>query len=667
MDNPPKYTNALINESSPYLLQHAHNPVNWMPWGSNALEQAQKENKLLLISIGYATCHWCHVMERESFEDEQVADLMNENFICIKVDREERPDVDTVYMEAVQMATGQGGWPLNCFALPDGKPFYGGTYFPKQQWLNVLSSLASDWKNNPQKIIDYAHNLSNSVKNNVLFDLKTDQEFPDKEEMEAIVKRWSKQFDTVYGGMQGAPKFPVPVNLEFLLHYNYFKKDSEIEKHIELSLKKMACGGLYDQVGGGFSRYSTDSRWKIPHFEKMLYDNAQLISLYSKYYSKTKIVFYKEIVEESCAFIKRELTAENGGFYAALDADSEGVEGKFYVWNESTLREILKTDFDWFSKYYHVFPQEMWEGSYVLHSTETIEEFALKENVDPQELKNKLKTIKQKLLIERSKRVRPAMDNKIITSWNCLMIIAYLDAYKAIKNKEYLNEAKKALSYLLANHLKENEIYHTNAKNITGLLEDYALFIKMLLAFYQTTFEEHLLEKAHQLTRFVFKTFIDQTSGLFQQSLAPELFVSKQDTYDSVIPSANSIMANNLLEIGLYYGNPEFMEHAQSMLQKVVRRFVKYPQGLSNWGVLLLKLVYPYYEIAVTGEKALEYVNKLQAQNLLNAIFACSLKQSKIPLLENRYKNNATLIYICEKGACKTPFDNVEKAIECLH
>jgi uncharacterized protein len=375
----PKYTNHLISESSPYLLQHAHNPVNWYPWSKEALTRAREENKLILVSIGYAACHWCHVMERESFENEIVAQIMNKHFVCIKVDREERPDIDQVYMEAVQLLTGHGGWPLNCFALPDGRPIYGGTYFSRENWVNVLSSLEKLYRTQPDGLEQQAEDIKNGMVSNELFPEVKQAETYKPAELQLLYNSWKNDFDTVNGGENKAPKFPMPDNCEFLLMYAHYSGNNEALDHVVLTLDRMASGGIYDHIGGGFSRYSTDMYWKVPHFEKMLYDNAQLVSLYSAAYQKTRIPRFQQVVEETLDFIRRELTSPEGGFYSSLDADSEGEEGRYYVWTKKEIDSILNDDSELFCNYFNVIQQGNWEhGKNILYNTSKVEEFASK-------------------------------------------------------------------------------------------------------------------------------------------------------------------------------------------------------------------------------------------------------------------------------------------------
>ncbi|MFT5386272.1 MAG: hypothetical protein ACI81W_003685, partial [Saprospiraceae bacterium] len=429
------YTNHLANESSPYLLQHANNPVDWHPWGNEALDKAKKNNQLILVSIGYSACHWCHVMEHESFEDTTVAKIMNDNFVSIKVDREERPDIDDVYMSACQLSSGKGcGWPLNAIALPDGRPVWAGTYFPKKQWLEVLDYFIKISAEEPEKLEEYAKNLTGELKSGENIVINTaDQNF-NKETLDEITKAFLKNIDFKKGGRTGSPKFPMPNNYEFLLGQYYHNDDQQALDAVSTTLNKMANGGIYDQIGGGFSRYSTDDLWKVPHFEKMLYDNGQLVSLYAHAYKATKNPLYKKVVEETLDFIKRELTDKSGGFYSSLDADSEGEEGKFYVWTQEEIDAVFKEEKTnkIFKDYYAIVARGNWEDKKnILLRSKDIEEIAKDHKLSVEEITTIIDQAKTTLMAARDKRIRPGTDDKILTSWNALMLIGYIDAYKA--------------------------------------------------------------------------------------------------------------------------------------------------------------------------------------------------------------------------------------------
>ncbi|HFB61375.1 MAG TPA: thioredoxin domain-containing protein, partial [Bacteroidetes bacterium] len=427
-----RYTNHLIHETSPYLLQHAHNPVDWYPWGKEAFEKARRENKLVLVSIGYAACHWCHVMEKESFENEDVAGFMNDHFVCIKVDREQRPDVDHQYMDAVQLLTGRGGWPLNCFALPDGRPVWGGTYFPPKQWMSVLDHLNRLWQNEPQKLKEQAGQLARGIRQNNLLRLSATGRPFKKSDLDKALTSWRRHFDLTWGGSSGAPKFPMPSNYRFLLNQYYHNGDKSLLHYVELSLEKMAQGGIDDHLGGGFARYSTDSRWEVPHFEKMLYDNAQLLSLYAEAYRLTRKPLYKQVVYQTAGFLQRELLSPDGGFYASLDADSEGGEGNFYVWTKKETDSLLGEEAPLFNAAYSVTAAGNWEtGKNVLFVQKDLKTLAGNFHLTPQEAEKRLASCRRKLFEARSRRTRPATDTKVLTSWNALTITGLLSAYGA--------------------------------------------------------------------------------------------------------------------------------------------------------------------------------------------------------------------------------------------
>ena len=661
--------NSLIKESSPYLLQHANNPVNWYAWNDETLALAKKENKLILVSIGYSACHWCHVMEHESFEDEQVATIMNENFINIKVDREERPDIDMVYMGAVQLMTGQGGWPLNCFALPDGRPIYGGTYFPKKQWINVLGNLADLFATNPDKAYEYAAHLTDGLEqleipkvyDGTSFDLLT---------LTNSVYKWKQSFDTEHGGPNRAPKFPLPNNYQFLLNYHFYENDLNVKKHLDVTLTKMAWGGIYDQLGGGFARYSTDVLWKVPHFEKMLYDNAQLVSLYSEAYKQTKNELYKKIVYETIDFVKRELTNPDFGFYSALDADSEGIEGKYYVWQKEELHRLLKNDFELFADYYCVNDIGYWEDeNYVLIRDTEESIIALKHNVSISELQQKIKACNSILLDVREKRVKPGLDNKILASWNGLMCKALADAYLVFEEEDFKTLTLANANYLVKNYCKENgqllRVINNNT-SISGFLEDYAFAIDAFLSVYLITANENWLLKAKALTDYTLKHFYDdkQNTYYFTDSSHEKLVVRKAEWSDNVIPASSSQMAINLYKLSIYFDNTNYRQISEKLLKSVIKEIESYGPGYSNWACLLLQYLKPQIEVVIVGKSVNENLVALYKQSPPNVIFALSDKTSDLPLLKNRYVEGQTLIYVCKNNSCLLPTETVAEALK---
>lgn len=661
--------NNLIKESSPYLLQHANNPVNWYAWNDETLALAKKENKLILVSIGYSACHWCHVMEHESFEDEGVANIMNQHFINIKVDREERPDIDMVYMGAVQLMTGQGGWPLNCFALPDGRPIYGGTYFPKQQWLNVLENLADLYKTNPDKAREYATNLTDGLEKLEMPKANDDNKF-DIKTLQHSVQKWKQSFDAEYGGPNRAPKFPLPNNYLFLLHYNFYENDVIVKKHLELTLTKMAWGGIYDQLGGGFARYSTDVLWKVPHFEKMLYDNAQLVSLYTQAYKQTKNELYKKVVYETIEFVKQELTNDQGGFYSALDADSEGVEGKYYVWEKEELHRLLKNDFEIFVDYYCVNEVGYWEDeNYVLMRDADDSVISLKHNLSVTELHEKITACKHILLQEREKRVKPGLDNKVLASWNGLMCKALTEAYLIFDEEEFKALAITNANYLVSNYCKEKGhlLRVTNNNNsISGFLEDYAFVIDAFLSVYLITANEDWLLKAKELNDYTNTYFYDAKNNtfFFTDSSQEKLVVRKAEWSDNVIPASSSQMAINLYKLSIYFDDLSYRKIAENLLKSVIKEIKNYGPGYSNWALLLLQILKPQTEIVIVGKSVIKKMTELYKQTPPNVIFALSETKSDLPLLKDRYVEGQTLFYVCKNNSCLLPGKTIEEALK---
>ena len=486
--------NLLSQETSPYLLQHANNPVHWKAWNANSLAEAKEKNSLIIISIGYSACHWCHVMEHESFEDQEVAAVMNKNFVNIKVDREERPDVDAVYMKAVQLMTRRGGWPLNVVTLPDGRPIWGGTYFRKQEWMETLGQLQEVYHSNPEKVIDYADKLHEGIQSLSIIEDRNFANTLNQEDLIPLVAKWAADFDWEFGGMARAPKFMMPNNYHFLLRFAFQKNDMKLFDFVNLTLTRMAYGGVFDTVDGGFSRYSVDNKWHVPHFEKMLYDNGQLISLYSDAYKLTKNELYKEVIEKTLVFVERELMNTEGGFYCALDADSLNgenhlEEGAFYVWKIPELKTIIGDDFDLFSQVFNINSFGLWEdGNYVLIQNKNLNDIAKSNNITVSTLQKKKIFWEKILYIKREKRSKPRLDDKCLTSWNALMLKGFVDAYKALENENYLNLALKNANFIIKNlwssdgHLFHN--YKNEKSTINGYLEDYCFVISAFISLY---------------------------------------------------------------------------------------------------------------------------------------------------------------------------------------
>ena len=676
--NDSKKGNDLVNETSPYLLQHAYNPVNWKAWNEDSLEEAKEQNKLIVISIGYASCHWCHVMEEESFENDSIARIMNDNFINIKVDREERPDVDKVYMNAVQLMTGKGGWPLNCIALPDGKPVFGGTYFTKEQWSKILKDVSKLYKENPQKVEEYAQRVTEGIQTSELITLNKEEAVFKNEEIIAAINLSTEQLDMINGGFKGAPKFPMPNTLDYLLRYQYHFNKPELFKYIKKSLTKMAYGGIYDQIGGGFSRYSVDNRWHIPHFEKMLYDNAQLVSVYSKAYLQDKNELYKAIVKETLAFVNDELNANNGAFYSSLDADSKNEnneleEGIFYTWTKQELKALIK-DYKLFANYYNVNTTGFWENDlYVLIRDQSVTEFAKKNKLTKDELKEKIADWKSILNVARNKRRKPNLDDKILTSWNALMLQGYVDAYKAFDQKEYLNKAVKIAEFILHNQLRSDGGLNRNFKDgkstINGYAEDYATVIQAFISLHEVSLDEKWLIISKEIMEYAIIHFYDSTSGMFFYTSKedPSLIARKTEVIDGVISSSNSIIGNSLFKLGHYFYDQKMIKISKQMLNNLKIEIIKNPMGYSNWLHLMTNFTQPFYEVAVVGKNANTITKEFYKNYFPNILISASNKDSELPLLEFKYIDGETLIYVCVNGTCKLPLADISKAIKSIN
>ena len=672
-----KYTNKLIDQSSPYLLQHAHNPVNWYPWGDEALEKAQLEDKLIIISVGYSACHWCHVMEKESFEDTTVAKLMNDHFVSIKVDREERPDIDDVYMTACQMATGKAcGWPLNAIALPSGEPVWAGTYFPKKEWVKTLQYFLDTRKKEPNKMENYAAQLTQGIKDVDKIDFNIEQQEFTRNDLDNLTRTYLSNIDLKRGGRIGSPKFPMPNNYEFLLSYYHLSQDEKALKAVETTLNNISDGGIYDHLGGGFARYSVDADWKVPHFEKMLYDNAQLISLFSKAFQLTKNPEYKTIVEETTGFIFRELTNPEGGFYSSLDADSEGEEGKFYVWTKEEIDAIItdKKLNKIFCEYFEIKANGNWEKTNILHRRKSDKEVADKNKIGLDRLDDIIVEGKSLLFEARKKRERPGLDDKVLTAWNALMIRALTDAYRALGTQEYLNAALKNIAFLEQRMLKENGRLNRNYKNgnsvINAFLDDYALMINAYVGLYEVTFNEEWLFKAQNLADYAVVNFYNVRTGMFNYTskIDPPLVARKMELADNVIPGSNSSMARGLFYLATYLDNRDFMDKAKQMMHNMKETILSSasPNFYSNWCQLYLDLVNPPYEVAIVGENY-ENLRKIMMQHYLpNALFLGGKEEGKLKLLENKKQEGETMIYVCQNKVCKLPVMEIPKALALM-
>ena len=668
-----KHTNKLINETSPYLLQHAHNPVDWHAWNPETLEKAKTQDKMLLISIGYSACHWCHVMEKESFEDETLAGIMNENFICVKVDREERPDVDAVYMNAVQLIHGTGGWPLNCFALPDGRPVYGGTYFKPQQWEVLLKNLADLYQNRRNELVEQASQILDGINQDNLIGAETDGNALYGDVLDKALLRWRKNFDLKHGGSAGAPKFPMPGSIQFLLQYAHTTADRELMDYVELTLDKMMMGGIYDQVGGGFSRYSVDAEWKVPHFEKMLYDNAQLINLYTIAYQVTGRNLYLETAKATADFVLRELTSAEGVFYAALDADSEGEEGKFYVWTTEEFDQCLGDDASLIKAFFEIENEAHWEhGKHVLMCKHHPETFAELKGLSVEDFTKRLTQAKQVLYGEREKRVRPGLDDKSLTSWNAMMIKALAGLSLVANDEKYLEAALRAADLIVARVVQPDGSIWRNYKNgqatIAGFLEDYAHFADAALELFQVTMDEKWLSLADQLAGYATEHFYDKKEKMFwfTSDSASDLVSRKKEVYDNVIPSSNAVMGHVLFKLSIITENAAYDEMARSMAAKTAGHVEQYAPSLYRWAQLMLELSGRFYEVVITGPEAGNYLNRMYAHAFPGKMVIASENSSELPVFKNRFVQGKTLIYVCHNRVCSKPAETVEKAQEQL-
>jgi len=684
--------NHLQYESSPYLLQHAHNPVDWYPWKEEALQRAKKENKPILVSIGYSTCHWCHVMERESFEDQEVAAYMNEHFINIKIDREERPDLDQIYMETCQAITGSGGWPLNCFLTPDGRPFMAGTYYPpfpshnRPSWFQILMHMEKVFREEREKVEDQANRLLDLVKgsNNAFYssglELKGEDSPWTSDLFTGFYQNIKARFDSIDGGFGGAPKFPPSMTLSVLLAYYYESQDEEALQHLQFTLGKMIRGGLYDQLGGGFARYATDKAWLIPHFEKMLYDNALLLGIMADTYRETKEPILAETIADTIAFLEREMLHPEGGFFSALDADSEGVEGKYYVWAYSEIIELLGQPGQLFCEYYQVNPSGNWEGTNILWQTSAPDQFAEAKGLNREQWRKDLDEMRQTLLAERQKRIAPGLDDKILLSWNALMCTNLVKVYQATGISHYADLARKNMNFLELHFRQEDGRFsHTGKFNgaswetqYSGFLEDYAYLIEAMLAVYQLDFDKSWIGKAADLCERVLQDFVDLDSGLFYftEEGQKDIPIRKVEVFDNASPSGNSTMLRNLLTLGTLLERPAWKKKALEMGEKMLDGIQKYPSSFTNWILGLRTIIYPPKEIAIVGTDAVLMARDLQNKRLQNYLLMSDVgADSNYPLLAQKESgpNGTGRIYICENFVCESPVSTLEEALVRLN
>ena len=677
--------NKLIHETSPYLLQHANNPVEWYPWGNEALQKAIDEHKPILVSIGYSACHWCHVMEHESFEDEETAAIMNKYFINIKVDREERPDIDHIYMDAVQAMTGSGGWPLNVFLLPDKRPFYGGTYFPprrmynRNSWKDVLLGISRAYSERKREIENQAENITQHLPSANTFGVnKTavqDELFAEKT-LQAIAENLLAHEDAEWGGFGNAPKFPQTMSITFLLrHYHFTKHQPSLDCAL-LSLDKMYMGGLYDHAGGGFARYSTDKKWQVPHFEKMLYDNALLLSTYAEAYQLTKKKEYAAIIEKTIAFTEREMLSPQGGFYAALDADSEGEEGKYYVWDKKEIDELLGgEDSRIFCKVFDVKEAGNWEHTNVLWMPVALPSVAESLNIPLEELAVKVEYLSSVLLKERNKRIRPGLDDKILLGWNGLMITALCKCYAALGNSRYLHLAENAIGFIEENMKGDDGRFAHSYKEKRHIqyafLDDYASLLEAYIHLQEVTGKQEYLIRARFLTEFVMTNFDDEGSSLFfyTQEDQQDVIIRKKEVYDGATPSGNAQMSFVLSYLSGVFGIQDWMEHARLMLKEAGGSIIKYPSSFAYWAAVLYRLVLPVYEIAITGNHYRPLLKELLNEYIPHRVLQSAEGANDLfPLLKGKTAaTDETLIYLCTDYACRQPVKTVKELLESMN
>ena len=670
-----KHTNRLIHETSPYLLQHAHNPVDWFPWGEDAFKLSREQDKPILVSIGYSACHWCHVMERESFENEEVAKIMNEHFINIKIDREERPDIDAIYMDAVQTMTGSGGWPLNVFLTPDKKPFFGGTYFPPRQafnrssWTDVLMGVAAAWRDKKTSVEAQAISLIEHLdKSNRFGVTNIDTDNLSVTHSTAMYEQLMKSADRVWGGFGGAPKFPQTFSSNFLLQYHHYTNNQEALHQALLNIDKILQGGIYDHLAGGIARYSTDKEWLAPHFEKMLYDNALFLILLCDAYQLTGLEKYAEAIHHIISFANNELLSKEGCYYAALDADSEGVEGKFYVWQKSEVYELLGNDAALFCEYYDITDEGNWEHSNILRVLVPLEKFATQKGLDQNVLKDLLASGRERLLRQRTKRIRPGLDDKIILSWNALMLQALakaatvlnFDGYKVLSEQLY-----KALFAIFSTDSAAGELKHTYTKgklNVPAFIEDYAYLIEACLQLYELTQDESYLMKAKTLLEYSIEHFSDQEQVffLFTSADQKDVVIRKKEIYDGAMPSPNSSLALSLYKMGILFDNIVWKDRSLDMLSQLQSLIVKYPGSFAKWAMVHMQVSGGIDEIAVIGSGGENDINELKAIYLPGKLLLSSHNpgQSAIPYIKAKVAGTELQIYHCKGQTCFPPYKN---------
>ena len=668
--------NKLSKESSLYLKQHATNPVNWFPWGDEALSEAKKNDKLLLISIGYSSCHWCHVMEEESFENEDVAKVMNSKFINIKVDREERPDIDEIYMKALVLMTGSGGWPMNIIALPDGTPIWGGTYVAKDQWIQVLNQVNEFYKTRKKDVLEYANNVRDGVKKESLIKPIAKKINYSSDFQSELANKAFDFTDKLNGGIGGGQKFPLPSFINFFLRYSKLTSNKEMKFFVKNTLIKISQGGINDRVEGGFHRYTVDNKWHIPHFEKMLYDNAQLLSVFSKAYMVYNERRFREELYNIYDFLELKMTSKNNLIFSSISADTnyeDGTkeEGDFYIWTKKELKEILKKDYNWVTKYYNINESGYWEREkYVFYQTISDNQFASDMGLSLSQFKNKLKLVNKKLFDYREKRVQPIIDTKIVFSWNALTIRGLIDAYKATGDNNFLTKAIAINKGLEEKMIKGNKIAHTNGQSLDDqvlFFEDYSYYIDALIALYEATYEIDWINKAIAFTKFSNIEF-KQENSFYKFSSNQELLYSDILIHleDGVIPSANSVMNFNLFRLSHYLGNKDFSIQAEKMINNIIGKLESKVTDHMFWFWASFNYSDSFFELAISGPDAKEKAKELSLEYLPNAIIAANNEPSDFYLLKERFFKDETYIYVCVNNTCKFPVTNIKEALKLI-
>ncbi len=670
--------NRLIDEQSPYLLQHAHNPVDWYPWGEEAFSVAKTENKPVLVSIGYAACHWCHVMERESFENEEVAGYMNTHFVCIKVDREEHPDVDHFYMDAVQAIGGSGGWPLNVFVTPERAPFYGGTYYPPRQaysrpsWLQVLQRMNEIWHGQQDEVAAQAGQMLQHLRQASLRGMTGPATGMSEEMCRQIADNLLTQADKEKGGFGNAPKFPGTMAISYLLEYYGYTGDEPALAHALHSLDAMVAGGIYDQLGGGFARYSTDRNWLAPHFEKMLYDNALLILSLCDAWTITKDERYKIVIEETIAFAERELKDESGGYYCALDADSEGEEGKYYTWTWDEWNATAGDSDDIAARYFGVLPEGNWEGTNILHIAVSAEEIAEERKMNVDEVLAVIAGVRHNLFAEQAHRVRPQTDDKSLLSWNALMNIALSKAGTALDNDGYLQRATAHMEWMLGAFYNDGVLRHTwknGVARIPAKLDDYAYLVQALLQLASATGSEEWILTAETLTDVVVAEFSSEDGFFYYTPVGQQdMPVRKIDLYDGATPSANAVMAHNLLVCGMCMENTEWIERAGAMVGKMVGTAMRYAYSFGYWAQLVQRKVAGVKTVVCCGSESEQAKREIRAKSVPHAyLLTCGKEISDVPVLQKKFFGGNLYIFVCSEQSCLSPVTSVSEAFSLIN